>query len=166
MVEDYADIYNGGCDSAPDCPIQFLQAESDGELGFCGHGGTYLCGGEHCRDSDWFSVYKASDPFQVTGNALYSMHLTQVSFDPEQRCNGEVTILNSVLCTTYEQTTLELTAEIGEEVWIRCETADWENIPEYPYTLEFQGISGTQGVPETPPPNPAITWGSIKYMFR
>ncbi|MFC1573187.1 hypothetical protein ACFL6M_06265 [Candidatus Eisenbacteria bacterium] len=166
MLEDYVDAYNGGCDSPPGFPIQSLQGGVDGELSLCGHGGTYLCGAEQCHDSDWFAVYKASDPFQVTGSALYPTHLAQVVFDPEQGCGGEVTIINSVLCTQFEQATLELIAEVGEEVWIKCETAEWEDVPEYAYTLEFQGVSGVQGVPEIPPPSPAMTWGAIKHMFR
>jgi len=112
------------------------------------------------RDTDWFVVYKASDPFDVTGETRHPIYLYQLGFDPIERCDGEVTVDSSVVICNYEMVTLQLIAEPGEEVWVWAGCAGWDDHPEFDYVLSFRGIAGGHT------PSNQMTWGAIKAMFK
>jgi len=50
--DDYVDLTNGGCNSAPTYPFQPITC---GET-YCGESGTYLYSGSSYRDTDWFAL--------------------------------------------------------------------------------------------------------------
>ncbi len=167
LTTDYVDTYNGGCGESPNTAIQHLHGDENGELEFCGHAGCFPCGEEICRDTDWFAVYKADEECRISGRALVSTQLSQLTFDPAQRCSGPVTITQTVELSEWETVTLDLAGDVGSEIWVSCVGLQGDHSFEYPYWLEFHGIGGVQTVSEEDPPPPSkTTWSSIKLMFR
>jgi len=160
LEEDYVDLWNGGCNSPPTYPFQYLCGNGDHELTLCCNAGNYNYQGSEYRDTDWFIIYKASEPFAVTGEAEYPTYLFQLAFDPVQRCDGDVTVDQQILLDPCVPSTLPLSGDIGDEVWVWGGCAGWENYPEFAYILEFQGIEGAHTATQY------TTWGAVKSMFR
>ncbi len=160
LVDDYVDNYNSGCGGHPEPVFQLLCADEDNELTLCCNAGNYSYEGMAYRDTDWFTLYKASDPFYASCLAEEQTYVFQLGFDPELRCGGDVTVDASILCEPCLETDLALTAEIGEEVWVWAAVSGWDDIPEYLYILTIRGLSGAAT------PAQETTWGAVKKMFR
>ncbi len=160
LEDDYVDTWNGGCNSPPSYPFQQLCGNDDRELVLCCNAGNYSYQGSAYRDTDWFIVYKASDPFDVEAEAEYPTAILQLGFDPVQRCDGEITVDQSLLLEPCVPGTMSLIGSVGDEVWVGCGTIGWEDYPEYMYVLSFRGIGGAHTA------SPKTTWGSVKTLFR
>ena len=61
------------------------ELDSEGDLTICCNAGNYSYMGMAYRDTDWFIVYKASDPFDVTCTAEYQTYVFQLSFERIER---------------------------------------------------------------------------------
>ncbi len=160
LVDDYVDNHNSGCSHYPEPLFQLLCGDENSELTICCNAGNYSYQGTAYRDTDWFTIYKAADPFGVTAIAEYPTYIFQLGFDPIQRCEGEVTVDYNILLDPCVEDTLPLVAAIGEEVWVWGGCAGWEDYPEYLYIMSFEGIGGAHT------PAKERTWGGIKGMFK
>ncbi len=169
IVDGYIDVYNDGCCGGNGDNFQALNGDENNELILCARTGTYLYSGYYYRDTDWYTLYKASDPFNVTCTAERETYVFQLGFDPELRCMGDFHVDYTMLVEPCQEGTLDLVAEIGDEVWLWASTTEWEECPEYSYILHIRGlgIADFQDVEELPPAVEAeTTWSSVKRLFR
>jgi len=160
LVDEYVDLYNGGCNQGPQYPFQYLCGDEDYALTLCCNAGNYSYQGQAYRDTDWFIIYKAAATCQVTAEAEYPTYIFQLGFDPVQRCLGTVTVDYSILLEPCTPATLVFDAAMGEEIWCWGGTAGWENYPEYLYILDFEGIDNASTA------STETTWSAVKDMFK
>ncbi len=159
LVDGYEDLWNGGCNSPPEYSFQTLRGGENGELNLYCNAGNFLYDGSPWRDTDWFTVYKSAEPFEVAAFAECPTVIMQLSFDPVERCEGSITVAQSMTLEPCVESTLSLTADIGDEVWVFCACDGFQSFPEYHYLLRFRGIGGAHT------PARVSTWSRIKKMF-
>ncbi|MFC1573489.1 hypothetical protein ACFL6M_07835, partial [Candidatus Eisenbacteria bacterium] len=140
LVDGYVDNHNGGCISTP--PI--FQTICD--LEFCGRGGTYSVGPQDIRDMDWLIVHGDGTPMSVTITAEEPTTLWQLGFYPALRCDSTITVDQTLAAEPCVSSTMDLVGGLEEEVWIWVASSAYSDVPEYTYTLTFEGIDCGWGI--------------------
>jgi hypothetical protein len=150
LVEDYIDVYNGGCNSSPyvfqtiDFPI------------LCGKSGWYVAQGQNERDTDWFSL--------IGDMSGYNSALCYTEFDVSMfillplDCNS-VGVAYDALCECETPGYIEFSHPANTEYWLWVGPPEFTGpVNEFNYILDF----------DNDPPSPVqdVSWGKIKTMFN
>lgn len=166
LGDDYADAYNGGCNSPEfDNPFQDLTAAGDanGELTFCGTSGWYLNAGVESRDTDWsYFVIGESGSIEWT---LDAEQLT-TGYLLAGNCVDGPTAPQDMLAGPCAPATMIITGTPGDVVMLWVGPSEFTapagfDGPEYSYVSTFTGLDAT-GVTATE----GISFDGIKSLYR
>jgi hypothetical protein len=155
LVNDYVDVYNGGCQESSGVWQQF-----DFPV-LCGVSGWFPVGSSYNRDSDWFScIANAEGYITASGLAVYDMYLYALL---PTDCL-EFDIAYSATCRCDEAGVIEFAHPPQTEVWLWCAPTiihGSNQILEFDYNLSIEGI-------ELGPPSAieSDSWGGIKTKFK
>jgi len=163
LVDDYADSWNGGCDSPGfGFPFQHISGDEEGAAVFCGVAGWYIHGGVDSRDTDWFTVMAGpTGTIDVTVDAeaptLFCELLPQDCEDVAvaQSVSGGPCSPATMAITGYPETAV---------VWLWAgSTGFWPEpcVPgnEYDYVLWISGIAGSVNAGNT-------SWSRLKALYE
>jgi hypothetical protein len=155
--DNYADQYNGGCQSDT---WSYIEAGHE-SIEYCGQGGVYDYNGLSYRDTDWYLIYPCGDvPISFTIDAEFDALLALVTGVPD--CWDPV-ILSYVNAPECIPTTLTVTLPM-EPVGVFVATSTWD--PDFEcgsdYVLTVEGY--TEHCDPTPVEN--TTWGQVKALYR
>jgi hypothetical protein len=133
LAVDYEDTWNGGCNSdQDDPPFQPITAPI-----FCGRTGYYLYQDLHYRDTDWFTVaLPASGMVTIAAVPEFDSYLFELG---PQDC-GAVGVLQSVPIMGFNEGSLTVTGDPGQDVWIwfgpqGYESPNGDDVFEYDYVM-------------------------------
>ncbi len=141
LVQDYVDVFNGGCDSAQPVFQELVMPAGQDELNFCGNTGYFTVDSNWQRDSDWFVMVADGDNIHVETN---SSHFLPTDCDVLflEDCNN-VSLLpyQMGIC---DSGTIDIPTSPGDIVYLRVRPT-LESRPdcvvgEDLYTLKIQGI--------------------------
>ncbi len=159
LINNYEDSHNGGCNSVP--PVFQTLAppfHTPGRIDLCSRAGTYRHHGEPYRDTDWFICHADSAGLVTCSlTAQFPTVLYHLGFDPEERCEGGIEILDELEVEPCETGTLTLVTPPGEEIWLWAGCVFFEGIPEYSYLLHLEGIAPPHHPQAAPGPRTAAT---------
>ncbi|HOX27509.1 MAG TPA: hypothetical protein PLL30_17930, partial [Candidatus Krumholzibacteria bacterium] len=156
LVDGYVDNWNGGCNSPPDYPFQWLSQW------FCGRSGYYLsASGGSSRDTDWFLVpIPSGGVLEILGDAEEASYMFELG---PQDC-GSVEVIQSVPIGPCDGGDLWITGPVGSTVWFWVGPQRfWEGATyEYDYILMCP-MPGRRA--------PAVevenrSWTDVKGLFR
>jgi len=166
LVDDYVDNWNGGCNTTPGYPFQHISGAMVGStipVGsavFCGVSGWYLSAGSQFRDTDWFTLTKASagTNIEITADAEYQSYI----FELTGTCAGGVTVAQQAIAGPCSPATMSISGAAGTHwFWVGstvfADPDGGDNM--YDYTVWFTGLS-----PEIVSTEPT-TWGTIKALY-
>jgi len=111
LVDGYLDAWNGGCNSPESGnPFQPLTQPV-----FCGQTGYYQsASGGAFRDTDWFTIAIPADGvLEITGAAFEPTYM----FELGPRDCDAVGVLQSVAIGPFQEASLSITGQPGDEVW-------------------------------------------------
>jgi hypothetical protein len=169
IVDDYEDLYNGGCcgSDIPEHPFQELPGRANGEQVLCARSGWYLYQGAPLRDTDWFTiVIGPSGTVTIRGDADCETYLFELG---PQDC-ASVGVVQNVPIGPCQEATMTVTGEPGSEVWLWTGPTTFEppggfEGNEYGYVLWLEGLAPATltGIPDG-----AVVpsqWSTVKDLF-
>ncbi len=111
LVDGYLDAWNGGC-SSPEFGYPFQPLT---QPVFCGQTGYYQsASGGAFRDTDWFTIAIPADGvLEITGDAFEPTYM----FELGPRDCDAVGVLQSVAIGPFQEASLSITGQPGDEVW-------------------------------------------------
>ncbi len=161
LVDDYVDVFNGGCNTPPDHPLQTVTGDLNGERTFCGVGGWYAFNGTSYRDTDWFEMMMGEGGvIEVTIDAEQAVHAYELG---PQDCDA-VGVLQSVTAGPCIEAYLTITGYepeqvvwlwVGSTVFVPPDGAD----PMFDYVMWISGLSPGGVTTER------TMWGSLKALY-
>jgi len=165
LVDDYADSWNGGCNSpAFGHPFQTIYGGYP-EAVFCGVAGWYSYYGTPYRDTDWFVATVGFDGYlDITFDAEFETRLFELW--PQDCATLEVRqSMTAGPCDDARLLTYDY-AE-GQPVWLWVGSAIFEAPPQapdnaYDYVLWIDGI----WYQPQPAATERATWGAVKSLYR
>lgn len=158
--DDYADAFNGGCNSTP--PIFSVLEGSVGGAPFsvCGTAGNFTFGGEPYRDTDWYEVTVEQDS-EITFECSANFPVTIFFLDGNQGCEG-LQILDFDQAG-YFPDYAQLTRTFAPGTyWFWVGPSVFEQVP--CGSLYVMTVTGYVG--PIPSPVETTTWGALKGRFR
>jgi hypothetical protein len=159
LVDDYVDVFNGGCASDSGFSFQTLEADADGNLILCGVSGWYLSAGVPYRDTDWYILLAgAAGPIEITADAEYTTFCFELS---PQDC-ATVAVAQQITAGPCDQAAMTIDG-YGEAdpVWFWAGPTVFAPPgpdTEYDYVVWFSGL--LEGVAAAP-----TTWSTVKALF-
>jgi len=155
----YSDAWNGGCNSPEsDNPFQILEADSNGELTFCGIAGWTGEG----RDTDWFTII-VGETGVVEWTVDSEMETSILLLGPND-CNS-VGVISEKTAGICNPVTMIIESEPGAVLWLWAGSNSYEPPPgfagwQYNYTCTFNGLMpGTVSVDR-------VSFDAIKSLYR
>ena len=151
LVDDYADAFNGGCNS-PGFGTPFDTIPTDAP--FCGVTGWYQNGGVETRDTDWFEITIDDDGFvEIAGDAEFETHLYELG---PTDCS-EVAIVQSVTIGPCAEDYLVVTGAPGSTAWVWVGPPTFTGpVNEYAYLLRITDVTATE----------QQSWSAVKGLFE
>jgi hypothetical protein len=162
LMDDYADTYNGGCNTPPDYPFQQITGDADGDAFLSGESGWYQANGVDMRDTDWFVL--SMGPQGVIEIAACAYGGSLVCEVGPQDCSA-VAVIQSAFACYWEEGYLTITGyDHLAPVWIwfgppSASPPEWPDSP-YAYNIWFSGLE--PGVIATE----ATTWSTVKALYE
>jgi hypothetical protein len=152
LVDNYADAYNGGCNS-PEFGNPFTSISNSI---FCGVAGWYLNGGIETRDTDWFTITcPAEGFFEVIGDAEQPTYLFELG---PQDC-GSVGVIQNVIIGACSEGTMVIPGAPGSTIWFWVGPTTFTGpVNEYDYVL-FSNLEGTIATEDH-------SWTGVKALFE
>jgi hypothetical protein len=156
----YEDLFNGGCNTDPLNPFDYmtvLEGDEYGMLTFCGVGGWTGTG----KDTDWFLVtYGAAGQITWTVEGEVPMWFFEIA---GQFCDGE--LINIMTPGECEVASVTLVGTPGAQAWI------WAGAQEYSPPVGFDGYNFNYrmeftGLQEGPVATDSATWDAVKTLYR
>ena len=152
LVDDYADEFNGGCNS-PEFGNPFSAITSEV---FCGVGGWYLNQGTETRDTDWFEIVVPADGFvEIIGDAEFATFMFELA---PQDC-GSVAVVQDVTMGPCTEATITIPGTAGETIWFWVGATTFSGpVNEYNYVLytNLEGGVATEN----------HSWTGVKALFE
>lgn len=159
---DYVDFFNGGCNTDPAAPFDYLTelvADEYGMLTFCGVGGWTGTG----KDTDWFVGTIGS-----TGTVVVDMEFEVAGWFFElsglENCDT-VNIEQEVDPLPCEVISMTITGTPGSPVYL------WAGAQDYAPPVGFDGYNfnyrlDITGLQEGPVATDSATWDAVKTLYR
>jgi hypothetical protein len=161
LVDDYVDIYNGGCNSPPDHPFQEVAGDSDGEAIISGVSGWYIDHGSNQRDTDWFVLFMGpQNAIAVTICGVYATYAFELgpqvceTVGVVQQCTSMHGATGDMIITGYVPLA-PVWFWVGPTVF--APPAGAEN--EYNYNVWLSGLAPTVFAEAT-------TWSTVKALYN
>jgi hypothetical protein len=161
LVDDYEDLYNGGCNSPPTEPFQDLNVFGQTDLTFCGIAGWYVFEGANYRDTDWFIATVGENGFIiVTVDAQSATNIFELG-GSLPACDA-VTVDQSMTVGPCAPGEITIFAAPMEVVFLWAGSANFANpgdVPgnEYLYVMDISGLhTATE----------SSTWSQVKGLYR
>ena len=153
-VDNYADHWNGGCNSSP-WIFEPMPGGEDGCQNMCGKSCTYLYQGLSYRDTDWFDCIGNGMTVNADVTAEFAV---QFIFIWNADCNNlQYDLLTGAAC---QQVTLSHYMAAGVHFWLWVGAQVFTGVPESDYLLHACGM-----VPSVIPVN-ETSWGAIKSTYK
>jgi hypothetical protein len=165
LHDQYVDDWNSGC-GGQTYPFQHIAGAlpgSDlpaGSAAFCGVSGWYLFDGANLRDTDWFTLTRASAsvPITITADAEYATYFFELG---PLDCN-DVDVVQIASAGPCTPTSLSLAGPAGP-VWFWVGPTTFyspDGTVMYDYVVWLSGLD-----PEVIATEPT-TWGGVKALYR
>ena len=166
LIPNYVDLYNGGCNTTPSYPFQHISGASPGSdipvcsAIFCGVSGWFLVNGSNSRDTDWFTLTKATagTNIEITADAEYASYIFQLT----GTCAGGVTVAQQAIAGPCQFATMSIAGPastywfwVGPTVFVSP-----DGTMMYDYVVWFTGLQ-----PEVYATAPT-TWSTVKALYR
>jgi len=156
LVEDYEDLYNGGCNSSNNS-WQALTADENGDLTFCGVSGWYNFFGGAYRDTDWmFATIGEAGIVEVTVEAESNFWFPVLE-SPD--CTN-IVIAQDVTVGECDPQTLVIEGNPGDLFYFIGLPPEWLDPGMFDYILTFTGLEPGAVATED------ASFGSVKALFR
>jgi hypothetical protein len=158
IVDDYLDLWNGGCNSPPDHPFQEIQPEpGSSSTILCGVSGWYLFDGADFRDTDWFLLTMGPERIEITADAEQESYLFELG---PQDCDN-VAVVQMVTVGAMEPGAMVIDGyDPGAAVWFWVGPTDWSMGEDYDYVVWFSGLMPTVRT------SASESWSTIKALFE
>ncbi len=159
LVNDYVDNHNGGCNTDPDHPFQFLVGDENGELLFCGVTGWFQFGGSQSRDTDWYVLTMGpGEAIDIVADVDPGTYFFELG---PQGCDA-VDVLQSIDVQHCQNNTMTISGYApGTTVWFWAGPDNWD-APANPYEYEYVvWFSGLEPIVATDP----ATWSTVKALY-
>jgi hypothetical protein len=163
LVSDYVDQWNGGCNSSPNYYFQhFEYCYLYGPVyRFCGVSGWYLNAGSQFRDTDWFTLTKASanTNIEITADAEYQSYI----FELTGSCAGGVTVAQQAIAGPCSEATMSIGGPGGSSHWFWVGPtvfASPDGTTMYNYVVWVTGLYSECCATEP------SSWSNVKALYR
>jgi hypothetical protein len=163
LVDDYVDVYNGGCNTPSGMEDQFqdLWGDDQGLLTFCAVSGWYSYEGHNYRDTDWFHVYAGdTGVIELIGDAERPTYV----FEEIQQCDTPVYIQHIEIgpCTDAS-----MILEYQPGTRFRLVVVPTTFSPPWPhYGNEYDYVIWFSGLAPGAVPTESRSWTEVKSLFR
>jgi hypothetical protein len=162
LIEDYVDLYNGGCNTDSEEPLlQEVPGDANGSGLLCGMSGWYSHQGSFLRDTDWFLL--TMGPSGTIDVEAYVEQTTDLFELGPQDCSA-VEVIQSTTVAHCSQATMIIGGYApGQTVWFWVGPSYPTYPPlagsEYDYVIHFTGLNHTVVVQST-------TWSAVKALYN
>ena len=150
LMNEYVDMYNGGCNSSP-YVFQFMDFPV-----LCGISGWFTVAGGNNRDTDWFPIIADANGY-ITAACVAEYDCYLFVLLPVD-CNS-VGVVYDAVCGCEIPGVIEFAHPAGTEVWLWVGPTEFAGpVFEFDYILEVAGIGMTA--------TDDVSWGEVKSMFK
>jgi hypothetical protein len=158
IVNDYEDMYNGGCNSAVPVFQDINWANEDGGAWLCGKSGQFSYFGASYRDTDWFPV--VADGYQIDWYIESQMPVSCFVIIPDYTC-AFFDIPYSFGADCGIESSLSFATNPGEEYWLWVGSSTFgAPAMEWTYFMRVYGIvADVIGTEQT-------TMGTLKNLYK
>lgn len=166
LVENYVDLYNGGCNTSSTHPFQHLEGALPGSTVpagsavLCGVSGWYLSSGANFRDTDWFTLAVGDDGLiNITADADYATYV----FELGGNCQDGVSVVQQAVAGPCAVAAMSIPGAAGGAHWFWVGPTVFvspDGTMSYDYVVWFTGLH--YEVLATEP----TTWSTLKTLYR